>query len=254
MTKTSDFRQLQYNFAAHIRDPENNPAPENLEDRRLSIYRDLFFNNQVNFIVNTFPVITSIYGENRIREMVRAFFSTYENHSPYFRQIPKAFLDFIAKHPQDGVHGFFEQLARYEWLELYLMIHEDPEVPEHLISHNDEKLLNSPLLLNSVMLIEHYTYPVQHITAKNADSIEPAETFLILYRNHSNKVCFIAVNSFTAIFWDLIKNNPDMTTKQAIEVLAENFNKTSAELETQIIPLLLKGMKDGMVLGIPITN
>jgi hypothetical protein len=41
-----EFQRKQYEFAAHIRDPEKNAAPPGIEDRRLAIYRDLFFNNQ----------------------------------------------------------------------------------------------------------------------------------------------------------------------------------------------------------------
>ena len=42
MADKTDFRDIQYAFARHIRDPENNPAPVDAEDRRLAIYRDLF--------------------------------------------------------------------------------------------------------------------------------------------------------------------------------------------------------------------
>ena len=41
------FKDLQYRFTAHIRDPQNNPAPEGIEDRRLAIYRD-----------ETLPIVT----------------------------------------------------------------------------------------------------------------------------------------------------------------------------------------------------
>ncbi|HKX55116.1 MAG TPA: putative DNA-binding domain-containing protein, partial [Xanthomonadales bacterium] len=35
-------------FAAHIRNPAVAPAPADVEDRRMQIYRDLFFNNICN--------------------------------------------------------------------------------------------------------------------------------------------------------------------------------------------------------------
>ncbi len=54
-----EFQQKQYAFAAHIRDPENNPAPDGVEDRRMAIYRELFFNNLHNLLGSTFPVIKS---------------------------------------------------------------------------------------------------------------------------------------------------------------------------------------------------
>ena len=39
------FQDKQYEFAAHLRDPENVPAPDGIEDRRMGIYRELFYNN-----------------------------------------------------------------------------------------------------------------------------------------------------------------------------------------------------------------
>ncbi|HPO24365.1 MAG TPA: putative DNA-binding domain-containing protein, partial [Arenimonas sp.] len=38
-------RQQQFALAKHIRDPEANLPPPDIEDRRLAIYRELFFNN-----------------------------------------------------------------------------------------------------------------------------------------------------------------------------------------------------------------
>ena len=39
------FQQTQYAFAAHLRDPDANPAPPDIEDRRMKIYRELVYNN-----------------------------------------------------------------------------------------------------------------------------------------------------------------------------------------------------------------
>jgi hypothetical protein len=39
------FIERQYAFAAHLRDPDNNPAPAGIEDRRLENYRGLFYRN-----------------------------------------------------------------------------------------------------------------------------------------------------------------------------------------------------------------
>ena len=43
MAERPKFQEQQYAFAAHIRDPQNVPAPEGIEDRRMAIYRELFF-------------------------------------------------------------------------------------------------------------------------------------------------------------------------------------------------------------------
>jgi len=39
------FQETQRRLTAHLRDPEANPAPEGVEDRRLGIYRRLVFGN-----------------------------------------------------------------------------------------------------------------------------------------------------------------------------------------------------------------
>ena len=43
------FQHTQIEFAAHLRHPQLNAAPANIEDRRLEIYRSLFFNNIEGF-------------------------------------------------------------------------------------------------------------------------------------------------------------------------------------------------------------
>jgi hypothetical protein len=43
---------LQRQFTAHIRDPQNAPAPEGIEDRRMAIYRDLVYSNMESFVAS----------------------------------------------------------------------------------------------------------------------------------------------------------------------------------------------------------
>ena len=65
MADSQDFREIQYAFAKHIRDPENNPPPTDAEDRRLAIYRELFFNNLRNLISQTFPVLKKLHSKEK---------------------------------------------------------------------------------------------------------------------------------------------------------------------------------------------
>ncbi len=250
MKQKTDYLQHQYNFAAHIRDPSNNPAPANIEDRRMGIYRDLFFNNQVGFILNTFPVMSEILGEDRIRSLVREFFSTYPNHSPYFREIPLCFLKFFEARDNDTAYPFIKELARYEWLELHLMVHPDPELGEYLITKDENKLLNDAIQVNPLYYVEHYKYPVQHATQENAGELIERETFLIVFRDATDRVRFIEVNAFTAIFWEILKSNPGITVRSALEALAEANSTSVEQLIQQILPIIHKGMRDGLIYGV----
>ncbi|MCP4827546.1 MAG: DUF2063 domain-containing protein, partial [Proteobacteria bacterium] len=44
-------------MARYLRDPQNNPPPEDVEQRRLKIYEDLIYNNIEGFISSGFPVL-----------------------------------------------------------------------------------------------------------------------------------------------------------------------------------------------------
>ena len=55
------FIEIQNEFMAHIREPQKNKKPSGIEDRRMAIYRDLFFNNIEGFISSGFPVLKTLY-------------------------------------------------------------------------------------------------------------------------------------------------------------------------------------------------
>ena len=64
MVDRPEFQEKQYAFAAHIRDPEHVAAPEGVEDRRMAIYRELFFNNLKNLLSSTFPLLKKLHSDD----------------------------------------------------------------------------------------------------------------------------------------------------------------------------------------------
>ena len=49
--RVPEFQQLQRQLTAHLRDP-GSPPPAGIEERRLKIYRELFYNNVEGFLAN----------------------------------------------------------------------------------------------------------------------------------------------------------------------------------------------------------
>ena len=78
MASTGSFKDKQYAFAAHLRDPEGAAAPAGIEERRLAIYRKLFFNNLRNLLGRFFPVLRKIHDDDRWRRFVRGFMRHHE--------------------------------------------------------------------------------------------------------------------------------------------------------------------------------
>ncbi len=88
MGEQGDFQDKQYAFAAHIRDPENTPAPPGIENRRMAIYKKLFFNNFYNLLGTFFPVIRKILSDEQWRHAIREFMKVHRAQTPYFLKLP----------------------------------------------------------------------------------------------------------------------------------------------------------------------
>ena len=60
-----DFKAKQLEFAAYIRDPENNPLPADVQPQRMAMYRELFFNNIDSFLSANFPVLRTLLNDRQ---------------------------------------------------------------------------------------------------------------------------------------------------------------------------------------------
>lgn len=127
MAATPEFTRRQFEFAAHIRDPEHQPAPAGIEDRRMAVYRELFYNNVESFLSGTFPVLRSLYQDTDWHLLVRDYFSHHRAQTPLFLEIPREFLNWLEneRSGQADDPAFLYELAHYEWVELALSISEE---------------------------------------------------------------------------------------------------------------------------------
>ena len=127
MPDRAEFQEKQYAFARHIRDPKNNPAPIDTEDRRMAIYRELFFNNLLNLLGQTFPVLEKLLTKDKWRSLIRQFMVNHEAQSPYFLEVPQEFVKFLETGYtlEDDDFPFLIELAHYEWVELALSVSDD---------------------------------------------------------------------------------------------------------------------------------
>lgn len=189
------FQRAQYAFTAHVRDPAGQPRPSDVEERRMAIYRDLFFNNVESFISNCYPVIRSMTADVDWYALVRDFYATHVSHSPLFSEIPAEFLAYLEQEKPAELAPtwpFLLELAHYEWLELVAQIAED-ELPEPAAS--DAVDADTLLKLSPLAFVQAYQFPVQHISTTFQPNEAPAEpTTLVVYRNRTDKVQFLTLN------------------------------------------------------------
>lgn len=194
-----EFMRRQYAFAAHIRDPQGAPAPGDVEDRRMGIYRELFYNNVQGFMANSFPVLRELYGDDQWHAMVRDYFARHQAHTPLFLQMPQEFLRYLEqerdRHPEDP--PFLRELAHYEWVELALSI--DTREIELAGIDPAGDLLNGVPVLSPLAWPLAYQYPVHRIGPDFRPEEPPQEpTYLVVYRDRDDDVGFLEINPVTA--------------------------------------------------------
>lgn len=219
--KLLPFQQLQCQLAAHIRDPEKSPAPIGIEDRRLQIYRELFYNNVEGFLCIAFPVLRSLTPDARWHAMARDFYARHQCHEPQFYKIAEEFLRYLEQErgAVDGDPPFLRELAHYEWVELELAVKELRMTPE--AAPNGDLLEGIPLVSPLAWTLA-YDYPVHRISADfQPQSPGDTPTCLIVYRNRQEDVKFMEINPITARLMQLIQDEPASGRRQLQRIATE---------------------------------
>ena len=253
MANLPKFTQAQYEFAAHIRDPELNPRPADVEARRMKIYNELFFNNVEDFISNTYPVLKSIMPEGEWQKMIRDYFSNHLSHTPLFPEMPREFLKYLENERNNQADpAFIKELAHYEWIELALMTSDlDEDINWNKIDIDGDLLNNSPVLSPLAWPLT-YEYPVQQISEDffpEEPSAQPV--YLLVYRDNDDEVHFMELNPVTAMLIHLINEDQGLTTKQILENIAEQMQHPEPNVVIEGGYQIIQDLKDrNVILGV----
>lgn len=231
METTPEFTRRQYEFAAHIRDPEHAPVPGGIEDRRMAIYRELFYNNVEGFLSNTFPVLRKLLDDKQWHDMVRDFFAHHTAQTPLFLEIPREFLGWL-KNERTGQAGdlpFLDELAHYEWAELALSISEESLDRDDVDPAGD--LLSGIPVLSPLAWHMAYRYPVHRIGPDFLPEA-PGEspTFLVVYRDAADEIGFLEINPVTRRLLELITADENRTGEQLLQLIATELSHPQPEV------------------------
>ncbi|KZN58574.1 DNA-binding domain-containing protein [Pseudoalteromonas luteoviolacea] len=225
------FEQVQADFIAHIKDPDNSPKPSDIEDRRMKIYRELFFNNIENFVASAFPVLKSLYTADNWQRLVRQFFVEHDCKSPYFLEISREFLNYLESDyiQRDCDPRFMYELAHYEWIELDVSICERDK-DERM--KQSELELDTALFVSSTMRCVHYEFPVHQIQEEfQPQSPEGGPYCFVVYRDLDDETQFISVNLLTVMLLDAITTAPGTSiTELCLNIAKQLPHFTSEQL------------------------
>ncbi len=193
------FQRYQLAFTAHLRDPRAHPRLRKAEPRRMALYRELLYNSVESALLACFPVSRRVLGKRKWGKLVRSFLAQHRSHTTYFRQIPDEFILFLQHEwvPTADFPPFMQELAHYEWIELVLSVSTHEVNPGELDAHTD--LLEKRPVLNPVLTLLDYAYPVHRIGPKYKPLETPAQiTWLLVFRDRADRVRFIVLNPVSA--------------------------------------------------------
>lgn len=212
------FKQIQQEFAGHIKSPTEIDRPVDVDDRHMAIYRDLFFKNVMGFLSGGFPVLAEIMGEVRWTEIGRDFFSRHHNKSPYFLEISREFLVYLEHefNAEEGDPDYLYELAHYEWLELYVDV--EPEILGVEVDAQGDIFTAVPVA-SPIVGGFLYQFPVHEISIENS-SPDPKQSALIVYRKRDDSVGFVESNPFTLQLLMLLKQQ-DLTGEVLLNTLLQ---------------------------------
>lgn len=226
-----DFISKQYAFTAHIRDPKNNPRPGDVEERRMKIYRELFYNNVEDFMTNTYPVLREIIPDDHWHNIIRDYFAKHLSHTPLFPEMPREFLKYLeherTPQPEDPI--FMLELAHYEWVELALSILDEEIGPS--IRDPEGDLLQCVPIISPLAWPLSYHFPVHKISPDFQPTIADKNlTHLVVYRDRNYEVNFIEANPVTARLLQLITDDDKRTGQALLEQIAAELSHPQPEM------------------------
>ncbi len=228
-----DFSAKQHEFAAYIRDPENNPAPDDVNEQRMAMYRELFFNNINSFLSSNFPVLRAILNDAQWFELAQDFFARHRSVSPHFSAIPEEFLDYLQnEHDHSGDFPFMLELAHYEWVEMALSIaKEELVINDRVIDKAIDDLLTKNIRLSPLAWPLAYQYPVQKISPDYLPAEPPGQpTCLIVYRNSDDVVNFIEITPITYRLLEILQEHESLLTETCLQQIADESKHPNPEL------------------------
>ncbi len=245
------FQRVQYGFTQHIRDPDNKPAPGDIEDRRMEIYRDLLYRNVEGFIAEGFPVLRKIINDRDWHTMIRDYFKNHKAHTPYFPKLSKEFIEYLEQRGyNDGDYPFMVELAHYEWVESSI-IFDNRSAPTEGIARDGDLLEGIPVV-NPLIIPLAYHWPVHRISRDYIPTELPdAPTYLLVYRKRNHAHGFIELNVVSAKLIECLQSEEEKTGHEILMSIAGALDHPNPESVVRGgFDIMRKFLEKDIILGI----
>lgn len=213
------FQETQCEFIDHLKNPDVNKFDYGIEDRRLQVYRELFFNNVSGFLSSGFPILVSLYTKQNWLILARKFFAEHECKSPYFIDISKEFVEYLSSSYQltESDPPFMLELAHYEWIELAISVRKQ----SHPLNYWDGNAEYSAVQFSELATLLSYQYPVHQISHEFQPQESSERFYLVVYRNEQDEVNFTLLNEVSAHMLNIIQEQGIVAVNTLIDIMID---------------------------------
>ena len=243
-----DFKSVQRQFTQHMRDPEQAPAPADIEDRRMDIYRGLLYRNVEGFMANSFPVLRKVTNDENWHDMIRDYFKNHQAQTPLFPKMPQEFLQYLEQERQnESDPPWMLELAHYEWIEMSLML----DAREISTGKRSVEVTASTIpKINPLTMVLTYQYPVHKIGPKFIpDEAPETPSYLLVYRDEKDEVGFIELNPVSARLIQIVAENDKATVEDILTIIVSELNHPNPDVVIQGgLDILRDFSKKGVIL------
>ena len=156
------FLDYQQQFSDYLRNPQIDESLPALLRVRISVYANLLHNKIDSSLCACFPIARELLEDTIWHSLVNDFIQRHHCQSPLYREIPDEFIAYLMhEKPLIELPDFIVDLAHYEWMELILETERPSSNPEY---PSGDDLLSTAPMLNPVLHLLHYRYPVHLIS------------------------------------------------------------------------------------------
>jgi hypothetical protein len=234
MPAAPKFIATQYAFSGYLRDPARNPPPPDVPERRIKLYRELFFNSINSLLVGTFPVLRRVLSELGWQALVSDYYACHQARTPLFSEVPREFLRYLETERGNppGDPAFLYELAHYEWVELAVGI-DSREIDGQAVDAQGDLLDGCPVL-SPVAWPLAYRFPVHRISPDYQPAEPPPQpTYLVVYRNRADDVGFLELNPVSARLLQKISEHPTASGRRLLQEIAAELKHPNPDVVLQ---------------------
>jgi hypothetical protein len=197
----------QRQFAGYLRQPAGAPPAVVTRPERLGLYRELLFHNVCSFVDVCLPISRRCLSDEGWHALLVGFFAQARCQTPYFREIPQAFVDWLfdearQRLPDEPAH--LPYLAHYEWLELAVDTH--PDGPQVSGLQPWQADVDAPVLIAPSLRAVCYPFPVH--TIRPGEAVPMQTTWLMCWRDDGGVVRFGELNGATHALLLMLQQGP----------------------------------------------